>query len=271
MLTPLLRTPIVVPELRSSSPPLQPWGEILSAPLTPTTVDRNIARQECSRNLLSRFGLDVRAHDRASRSVSSSHPENVQRVQRAPRVKMHRSCHRCGSNFGANVYCTRCNHRRCNDCPRAPAAGVQKIMQQAQEAFTAEEERKEAAKRVEPEQKLGVAAATEVSEESAPPVSIIPDLDLDLDFDLGAAMLARIARSRQSVHLLARGLEQQGHSPATFDPHRQTHYAGVQRVYRKPRQRVRYVCDKCHKTCDKHSRKCANCPQDISTHCQRIP
>ncbi|KAI9736387.1 MAG: hypothetical protein M1818_006120 [Claussenomyces sp. TS43310] len=47
-----------------------------------------------------------------------------ERVEKAIRMRIHRSCHRCGTAFGANRMCVSCGHSRCQSCPRYPKKKV---------------------------------------------------------------------------------------------------------------------------------------------------
>ena len=44
------------------------------------------------------------------------------RIEKPIRVRIHRTCHKCQTTFGANKICASCQHPRCSTCPRYPAA-----------------------------------------------------------------------------------------------------------------------------------------------------
>lgn len=41
-------------------------------------------------------------------------------VRKAPRQRIHRTCHRCQTDFAGEKVCKKCNHNRCKKCPREP-------------------------------------------------------------------------------------------------------------------------------------------------------
>ena len=46
---------------------------------------------------------------------------DIARVEKKVRMRVHRTCHRCQTQFGADRVCNNCNHNRCKKCPRFPA------------------------------------------------------------------------------------------------------------------------------------------------------
>ena len=42
------------------------------------------------------------------------------RVEKKVRMRVHRTCHRCQTQFGVDRVCNSCNHTRCKKCPRYP-------------------------------------------------------------------------------------------------------------------------------------------------------
>ena len=41
-------------------------------------------------------------------------------VHKKIRQRVHRTCHRCQTDFGAEKICIKCKHNRCNKCPHNP-------------------------------------------------------------------------------------------------------------------------------------------------------
>lgn len=44
----------------------------------------------------------------------------AERVEKPIRVRIHRECHECKTGFGSDKACTKCQHKRCRECPRYP-------------------------------------------------------------------------------------------------------------------------------------------------------
>lgn len=53
----------------------------------------------------------------------------VQRIEKPIRMRVHRTCHKCGTSFGANKICSSCEHTRCTKCPRYPGKKTKKATQ----------------------------------------------------------------------------------------------------------------------------------------------
>ena len=87
-------------------------GAVLSGEWTMDRDDAHISRVQ---RLRSRYGVEMRSHDR----LSHNQPSVVHRVQRAPRMRVHRACHLCGIEFDHNRKCTACSHDICKRCPRS--------------------------------------------------------------------------------------------------------------------------------------------------------
>lgn len=45
----------------------------------------------------------------------------VERVHKEIRMRVHRTCHRCSTAYGADKTCLSCGHKRCKQCPRFPS------------------------------------------------------------------------------------------------------------------------------------------------------
>lgn len=45
---------------------------------------------------------------------------DAERIEKKIRLRVHRTCHRCSTMFGAEKLCNNCQHTRCKKCPRYP-------------------------------------------------------------------------------------------------------------------------------------------------------
>ena len=52
---------------------------------------------------------------------TSPFKSDVLMVEKKVRVRVHRTCHRCQSQYGVDRVCQNCSHTRCKKCPRYPA------------------------------------------------------------------------------------------------------------------------------------------------------
>jgi len=48
-------------------------------------------------------------------------------VRKAPRQRVHRTCHRCQTDFAGEKICKKCSHTRCKNCPREPLVNLSNL------------------------------------------------------------------------------------------------------------------------------------------------
>ncbi|XPS76635.1 hypothetical protein M3J09_008683 [Ascochyta lentis] len=82
-------------------------------------LDRNAMQQERARALFAKYGLTLESSEWMAASAPAPAPL-VPRVEKAIRMRVHRSCHRCGTLYGHDKVCLQCEHKRCKKCPRYP-------------------------------------------------------------------------------------------------------------------------------------------------------
>lgn len=71
---------------------------------------------ERAQELFKKHGLDISSVDWPLSKVPQG-----ERVQKEIRMRVHRTCHRCGTTYtGADRVCCECSHKRCTKCPRNP-------------------------------------------------------------------------------------------------------------------------------------------------------
>ena len=89
-------------------------GAILDGP-KPTKVLRSQIEADRARRLGERFKLAEVPAWRSSRPE-----EELIRVYKPIRMRIHRACHNCDTLFGGSRVCVSCGHTRCTACPRFP-------------------------------------------------------------------------------------------------------------------------------------------------------
>lgn len=72
---------------------------------------------ERAKKLTERFKLSLEDNEWP---ISVTTDVQVRRVEKPIRMRVHRTCHRCGASFGANKTCVGCEHTKCTKCPRYP-------------------------------------------------------------------------------------------------------------------------------------------------------
>ncbi|KAH7031246.1 uncharacterized protein B0I36DRAFT_243009 [Microdochium trichocladiopsis] len=79
-----------------------------------TRVSRAQIQDERARRLGARFGIEFEPQEWANTEG------DVLRIDKAPRMRIHRQCHKCQSGFGSGNECPSCKHMRCKQCIRNP-------------------------------------------------------------------------------------------------------------------------------------------------------
>lgn len=65
--------------------------------------------------LFKKHGLDINPS-----TLPRSDKPPAERVHKEIRMRVHRTCHRCNTSYGADKTCLNCGHKRCKQCPRFP-------------------------------------------------------------------------------------------------------------------------------------------------------
>ncbi|KAI4727087.1 hypothetical protein E4T49_05136 [Aureobasidium sp. EXF-10728] len=263
-----------------------------SRPVPPVTtetfhIDRASVYQERAQKLRDRYGMNIAGGDR------STFPATARRVQKTARMRVHRSCHECGVDFGHGVHCRACHHRLCGDCPRTAGRGIKEAMAQAREfpfhVVSAESASPDL---------LMAEASTVVSDQvdflsnmpstskqvSRPSTSLEPIVaddsflsTLEVDENIPDCAPVRIAHNSlhgkdgQSLPSPPRSSRHVPYPITTIRDPILRAPGGVQRVYRKPRQRVRYTCHECSTPFRSHGRECDKCGHERCLDCRDGP
>lgn len=79
-----------------------------------TTVSRAEIEKERARKIAEKYGLTLEPNEWAI-----SNP-TAERIEKPIRMRIHRTCHKCGTTYGSSKICVNCEHARCTKCPRYP-------------------------------------------------------------------------------------------------------------------------------------------------------
>ncbi|KAG9673262.1 hypothetical protein KCU95_g16837, partial [Aureobasidium melanogenum] len=264
-----------------------------SRPTPPVTietfrVDRASVYQERVQKLRDRYGMNIAGSDR------STFPATARRVQKSARMRVHRSCHECGVDFGHGIHCRACHHRLCGECPRTPGRGIKEAMAQAREFpfhVVAEESSTspdlpmtEAPAIVSDHLDVFNTIPSTSKQVSKPSTSLEPILagnsylpPLEVDDDVPDSAPFRIAydfrhgKDKADISISPRSSRHVPYPIATIRDPILRAPSGVQRVYRKPRQRVRYTCHECSTPFQSHNRICGKCAHARCSDCRDRP
>lgn len=252
-------------------------------PLLPMASNRPGISDSKAQQLYSRYGLLYQAQEHTSQD---ERPRKLRRVERPIRIRVHWTCHVCKMQFKMEKSCVECGHRRCPQCSRQPPKRVQDVLDSGRYMMEQSElSQQEIVSSDEDETREPSANSTPNSTpvHSAMP-SPSPSLELDLDLEADGQTehasfdFSFYARPSAAVRLFGSDFNQD-----RFEAHRRmskmnrcsmgltglrTYSDGdvpmmraVQRVYRKPRQRVRYTYEHCGTTLVEGDR-CRECNHD---------
>lgn len=242
-----------------------------AAPPTPTTVtkhlDRHAMQQERARALFAKYGLSLDSHD----WITAPAPvPAVQRVEKAIRMRVHRSCHRCGTIYGSDKICSQCEHPRCKKCPRYPK---KKLVVNKEKELTSDDK---------PRKKRVLTVTTRAGNELAyqPSKQLVRRTchKCEAVFVPSTATICENCRHirctkcpREPAKLQKWPSGYPGDAEADSDSEVEKQLEKFRRTWRKPRQRVRWECEKCQKAFLSGSPQCPGCGHERCDKCVRSP
>ncbi|KAJ5782890.1 hypothetical protein N7457_004664 [Penicillium paradoxum] len=103
------------PKAKAPAPAQEP-----SIPQPVMIADYSTTQHEKARTLFAKYGLALNQADLKPHSDLQ-----LIRVTKPIRMRVHRTCHRCETTFGAEKLCINCQHTRCTKCPRHPLAKIE--------------------------------------------------------------------------------------------------------------------------------------------------
>ncbi|KAM0691738.1 hypothetical protein Q7P36_007938 [Cladosporium allicinum] len=224
--------------------------------------------EERARLLFEHYGLKYPTLKRSQQEPSSK----IRRVEKPVRIRLHWSCHHCNTAFGRDKVCNSCGHGRCGECARAPAQRVLRILEKSRREKDAAEIKERAAV-ASPEDDVVLGPSSTMLAQQVP---------IDLQTENATAPSPQDEESegeREPLRFVytirsgalggTGGLELYHMTPQR--PYgRDTPKPSVQRVYKQPRQRVRWTCDMCDSIFISRDR-CDNCQHEKCGDCIRSP
>jgi hypothetical protein len=242
-----------------------------NATSAPVTYVRGIDRQERTRRLLAKYGLSMETLDWTP--PESALPSTVLRVEKPIRMRIRYACHLCEKSFGSERNCKACNHKRCEQCPRHPSKRNQPRNGLAhKQSFDSGNNvvirRKREHEEVENERTSPSRSSSKSKTMSDRPTAV-PQL-----------LQHTCHKCKTVFEQRGRLCSSCGHLKCTRCPGNlsDTNYSRSgdsqlrsERVYRPPRQRVRWICDHCQSTFSEGCRVCAECLHKRCDACSRIP
>jgi len=86
----------------------------------PKKVLRSQIQADRARRLGERFAIHIEPFE-------IKDDREILRVEKPIRMRIHRTCHKCNTTFGASKVCIKCEHTRCKSCPRFPTKSSKSV------------------------------------------------------------------------------------------------------------------------------------------------
>ncbi|OQO09486.1 hypothetical protein B0A48_04887 [Cryoendolithus antarcticus] len=206
------------------------------------------------------------------RRTTEEPPRKVRRVEKPIRIRLRWSCHECSTPLGLQGLCGGCGHRKCGKCVKEPPKKVRDVIEGAKESVQADVEMGNA-------EEVARKSRTDMTRDSIPaaPRAIPTRQAFGSLLEPLAVLEANDPHSNSMLPLLSAKspmlmytLKPNGRG-GTNIVHRIRNAPFIDRVYKKPRQRVRWTCERCqtpfreHEVCQicDHAR-CEGCIRDPS-------
>ena len=82
-----------------------------------TAKESYTIQEEKARALFAKYGMTLEPGEWTVPTTIG-----LPRVEKQVRMRIHRTCHRCQTTFGADRVCSHCQHTRCKKCPQFPGS-----------------------------------------------------------------------------------------------------------------------------------------------------
>jgi hypothetical protein len=108
--------PSVPAALQQSIRDTKPSFKGTSPRFAKTAAASNALQEEKARAVFMKYGFTLEPGEWTSPTRG-----DAERVEKIVRIRVRRTCHRCGVTFGADRVCVSCQHTRCKKCPKYPS------------------------------------------------------------------------------------------------------------------------------------------------------
>ena len=228
------------------------------------TTSRPGISEEKAKLLFEKYGLRYPAAKRSQQDP----PNKIRRVEKPVRIRLHWSCHQCNTPFAHDKVCTSCGHGRCGDCNRSPPQRVLRLLEKTKREKESDEILARAASASPEDDALSGASVTmravqvPAEETPAPPLPHVQESKVETEplrfiYTIRSNSLGGTG-GMELYHLARHNFSRDGPRPA------------IQRVFKQPRQRVRWTCDLCDSIFT-HRDRCSNCQHEKCADCIRSP
>ncbi|PSN62302.1 hypothetical protein BS50DRAFT_503251 [Corynespora cassiicola Philippines] len=266
---------------KSVAPATATASSSAAAPATPATpaparkeepvtqeLNRSALQHERARALFEKYGLTLETNDWIA---PPAHPISVQRVEKPIRMRVHRNCHHCGTTFGADKTCSKCEHKRCKKCPRYPKKKAPAEKGKQKEAGP---ERPKKKKLLTVQSKTGGELVYQPVRQRVrrtchkcealfiPPTATVCE-------SCRHVRCTKCPREPAKLNKWPRGYP--GDAEPESDSEAEQEQQNVRRIWRKPRTRVRWECEECQSLFIEGIPQCPGCGHERCDKCTRKP
>ncbi|KAF2871716.1 hypothetical protein BDV95DRAFT_47404 [Massariosphaeria phaeospora] len=244
-----------------------------SAPAPPTTktqeLNRHAMQQERARALFAKYGLTLESHEWIS-TAPPQQPISVQRVEKPIRMRVHRTCHHCGTTFGGDKTCSKCEHSRCKKCPRYPKKRTPG--EKAKEAAVLPQPRKKKLLTI-PSKTGGELAYQQARQRVRRTCHKCEALFVPATATVceGCRHIRCTKCPREPAKLNKWPNGYPGDVDADSDAGADAELEKAKRIWKRPRTRVRWECEECHSLFMEGSPQCPGCGHERCEKCTRNP
>ncbi|EEP75809.1 conserved hypothetical protein [Uncinocarpus reesii 1704] len=248
-------TPSSRPELTSNQDRVNRWSAM---------------QEEKARALFAKYGLTLEPGEWVT---PRSAKEGAERVEKPIRMRVRRNCHRCLTTFGADKICVGCSHIRCKKCFRYPPAKSKEECEARDKAREAE--KTEQARQAETRQKkftLTIPSRTGGQDLVRKPIlqRVRRTCHMCSTLFIGGATECQKCnhiRCKKCPRDPAKPHKYPDGYPGDAEPP----YEPPERVWRKPRRRIRWTCHSCSTMFPCGVKICPKCEHERCTDCTRDP
>ncbi|KAI1973352.1 hypothetical protein LOZ53_002940 [Ophidiomyces ophidiicola] len=255
------------PKLPAPGPAQTPKKAVLPR-VHETTGRWSTMQEEKARALFAKYGLTLEPGEWVT---PRSAREDVERVEKPIRMRIRRICHRCHTTFGADKVCVGCSHLRCTKCHRYPPAKPKPAPEVKGEVRTTER----AIDMIEPRPKKPV--LTIRSRTGGQDLVRKPILQrVRRTCHMCSTMFAANATECRNCHHIRckkcpRDPAKKDKYPDGYPGDAEPPFEPPERVWRKPRRRIRWTCDSCSSLFAFGEKVCSKCQHERCKDCIRDP
>ncbi|KAL4794525.1 hypothetical protein BDV19DRAFT_192953 [Aspergillus venezuelensis] len=230
-------------------------------------------QEEKARILFAKYGMTL---EPGEWKAASDVP--VQRVTKPIRMRVRRTCHRCQTTFGPDKVCVNCQHVRCKKCPRHPQAKPKDKQEQAGtvlQTLLAQKSQTQTVRPVQPkprEHKLTLPSRTGGQDLIRRPVRQRVRRTCHRCNTIFAPHATECASCKHiRCKICPRDPPKLDKYPDGYPGDADPPFEPPPRIWKKPRQRVRYRCHQCSSVYRSGERNCSSCGQEKCAESIRDP